>query len=59
MPMLAEWNRPAAGIEIVGNNLVLILAYGESRDAPDDHIFIYDWKSGVLKMVLARVALRY
>jgi hypothetical protein len=34
--------------------LVLILTFGGSRHTPDDHMFIYDWKSGVLKMVLNR-----
>ncbi|EKM77109.1 hypothetical protein AGABI1DRAFT_77888 [Agaricus bisporus var. burnettii JB137-S8] len=45
-----EWDRPALGIEIVGNNLVLILAYSDNNHKPDDRMFIYDWKSGVLKM---------
>jgi hypothetical protein len=57
MQMPPEWNRPAVGIEIVGNNLVLIITYGVSRRPPDDHMFIYDWKSGVLKMVLNHIYL--
>ncbi|XP_006455559.1 hypothetical protein AGABI2DRAFT_153436 [Agaricus bisporus var. bisporus H97] len=50
MQVELEWDRPALGIEIVGNNLVLILAYSDNHHKPDDRMIIYDWKSGVLKM---------
>ncbi|KAF7762341.1 hypothetical protein Agabi119p4_8934 [Agaricus bisporus var. burnettii] len=49
MQVELEWDRPALGIEIVGNNLVLILAYRDNHHKPDDRMIIYDWKSGVLK----------
>lgn len=49
--MQTEWERPAVGIEIVGNNLVLILAYHDNPHKPDDCVFVYEWKSGTLKMV--------
>ncbi|EKM79712.1 hypothetical protein AGABI1DRAFT_59449 [Agaricus bisporus var. burnettii JB137-S8] len=50
MQVEVDWGRPTVGIEIVGNNLVLILAYSDSHHRPDDRIFIYDWKHGALKM---------
>ena len=45
------WQQPAAGIEIVGDNLVLILTYYTHEGHPDDQVFIYKWKTGELKMV--------
>ena len=46
--MTAEWDDPTVGIEIIGDNLVLILSF---ERLPDDQIFIYEWKTGVLKTV--------
>ncbi|KDR70836.1 hypothetical protein GALMADRAFT_254444 [Galerina marginata CBS 339.88] len=50
-----EWDRPASRIEIVGDHLVLVL-YFPNADAqltlapPDDQVYIWDWKTGVLKL---------
>jgi hypothetical protein len=44
-------SRPAIGIEIVGDNLVLILSDYRNRHQPDDRLYIYEWKTGKLKMV--------
>lgn len=44
-------SRPAIGIEIVGDNLVLILSDYVNRNQPDDRLYIYEWKTGKLKMV--------
>ncbi len=46
-----RWERPAVGIEIVGDNLVLILAYKQNPYKPDDQVFVYEWKTGRMKMV--------
>ncbi|KXN81081.1 hypothetical protein AN958_06125 [Leucoagaricus sp. SymC.cos] len=45
-----RWERPAVGIEVVGDNLVLILAYYEHPSKPDDQVFVYNWKTAKLKM---------
>ncbi|TFK29473.1 hypothetical protein FA15DRAFT_582146 [Coprinopsis marcescibilis] len=50
---------PAIGIEIVGDNLVLILTHHRSRQRPDDHVFVYEWKTGKLKMSMAAPYLSY
>ena len=49
--VVTPWQRPAIGIEIVGDNLVLILTHYGHPAAPDDQVFIYQWKTGNLKMV--------
>lgn len=49
--MNTRWEKPAVGIEIVGDNLVLILAYYEHPHKPDDQVFVYEWRTGKLKMV--------
>ncbi|XP_006463004.1 hypothetical protein AGABI2DRAFT_186799 [Agaricus bisporus var. bisporus H97] len=59
MQVEVDWGRPTVGIEIVGNNLVLILAYSDSHHRPDDRIFIYDWKHGALKMVIQHTYICY
>jgi len=48
--MSTEWKKPSVGIEIVGENLVLILSHTNAWK-PDNRIFIYEWKTGVLKVV--------
>ena len=48
--MNTEWEKPSVGIEIVGENLVLILSH-TNEWRPDNRIFIYEWKTGVLKVV--------
>jgi hypothetical protein len=45
------WKKPAIGIEIVGDNLVLILFYHRNEAAPDDRVFIFEWKTAVTKTV--------
>lgn len=47
----SRWEKPALGIEIVGDNLVLILTFYNNPMRPDDQIFVYEWKTGVLKTV--------
>lgn len=48
----SEYARPGIGIEIVGDNLVLILSYQRDRNATfPDRLFVFDWRSGVLKTV--------
>ncbi|TEB26755.1 hypothetical protein FA13DRAFT_1010701 [Coprinellus micaceus] len=49
----SEYARPGIGIEIVGDNLVLILSYQRDRNATlPDRLFVFDWRSGVLKTSL-------
>ncbi|KDR70828.1 hypothetical protein GALMADRAFT_102895 [Galerina marginata CBS 339.88] len=56
----AEWARPAIGIEIVGDHLVLVLYYPNAHLAPpDDQIYIWDWKTGVLKLSFTAPARTY
>ncbi|KDR77919.1 hypothetical protein GALMADRAFT_94412 [Galerina marginata CBS 339.88] len=43
-----ESENASVGIEIVGDNLILILSFPGMRQQ-DDCIFIYEWKTGVLK----------
>ena len=47
----SQWERPAIGMEIVGDRLVLILTYRREHWAPDDLIFVYDWRNAVQTMV--------
>ncbi|KAH9476481.1 hypothetical protein JR316_0010393 [Psilocybe cubensis] len=47
--MSSPWEKPAIGIEIVGENLVLILTF-INRGRTDDRVFIYDWMSDVVKV---------
>ena len=47
----SPWDRPKIGIEIVGDRLVLILAYHSNPWTPDDHVFVYDWRNAVQTMV--------
>jgi len=49
--VVTPWQRPAIGIEIVGDNLVLILTHYGHPAIPDDQVFVYQWKTGNLKMV--------
>ena len=48
--MNTEWEKPSIGTEIVGENLVLVLSH-TNRWRPDDRIFIYEWKTGVPKVM--------
>jgi hypothetical protein len=43
--------RPAIGIEIVGDNLALITSHYDNPFDPDDDLYVFDWKTGVLKLV--------
>ncbi|KIM37681.1 hypothetical protein M413DRAFT_448215 [Hebeloma cylindrosporum] len=47
--MNTEWEKPSIVIEIVGENLVLILSHTNGW-RPDNRIFIYEWKTGLLKV---------
>ncbi|KAF9553352.1 hypothetical protein CPC08DRAFT_822345 [Agrocybe pediades] len=42
--------KPAVGIEIVGEHLVLILCYYTPGNNLEDNIFVYEWKTGMVKM---------
>ncbi|KAF6754717.1 hypothetical protein DFP72DRAFT_898601 [Ephemerocybe angulata] len=48
---------PAVGLEIVGENLVLIVSHRPDEMAygarPEDRVLVYEWRTGVLKMSLA------
>ncbi|PPQ97316.1 hypothetical protein CVT26_006634 [Gymnopilus dilepis] len=46
--MNAQWEKPAVGIETVGDNLVLILTFS-TQQRPEDRVFIYEWKTNTLK----------
>ena len=48
--MNTEYAKPSVGIEIVGANLVPILSHANGW-RPYNRIFIYEWKTGVLKVV--------
>ena len=48
--MNTEQEKPSIGMEIVGENLVLVLSNTNGRRL-DNRIFIYEWKTGVLKVV--------
>ncbi|KAF8889540.1 hypothetical protein CPB84DRAFT_1785452 [Gymnopilus junonius] len=45
-----EWHKPAVGIEIVGEHLVLVLHY--HFESVEDRVYVWEWKTGVLKMGL-------
>jgi hypothetical protein len=47
--MNTEWEKPSLGIERVGDNLVLILSHMNGW-RPDHHMFIYKWKTRLLKV---------
>ena len=47
----SRWQKPAIGIEIVGDRLVLILTYRDNDSMPDDLVFVYDWRKAVQTMV--------
>ncbi|KAF8889542.1 hypothetical protein CPB84DRAFT_1849340 [Gymnopilus junonius] len=44
------WQPPAVGIEIVGEHLVLVLHYHSA--STEDRVYVWEWKTGVLKMSL-------
>ncbi|KAF9449346.1 hypothetical protein P691DRAFT_728064 [Macrolepiota fuliginosa MF-IS2] len=48
-----ELGEPWAGVECVGDNLVLVLWDGIGIHAPDDQVYVYEWKTGELKMRLS------
>ena len=48
--MNTEWEKPSIGMEIVGENLVLVISHTNGW-RPHNRIFIYEWKTGVLKVV--------
>ena len=49
--LTSEWDRPAIGVEIVGDRLVLILSFHHNPWLPDDRVFVYDWRNAEVKMV--------
>ncbi len=38
-------------MEIVGSTLVLIVSHYNPMTTPEDHMYVYDWKQGLLKAV--------
>ncbi|TFK41206.1 hypothetical protein BDQ12DRAFT_679076 [Crucibulum laeve] len=50
----SRWERPAIGIEIVGEYLVLIITHSNNPWRPDSQFFVYEWKTGTLKLKLSR-----
>ncbi|KAF8961935.1 hypothetical protein BDZ97DRAFT_1826703, partial [Flammula alnicola] len=51
--MNSVYEKPAIGIEIVGDNLVLVLFYHRNDASPPDRVFIYDWRTAVVKTSFA------
>lgn len=47
----SEWARPAINMEISGDNLALIVTHFLPNHLPQDRFYVYEWKTGVLKMV--------
>ncbi|KAF9441393.1 hypothetical protein P691DRAFT_715188 [Macrolepiota fuliginosa MF-IS2] len=46
----AEFEKPWITSECTGDNLVLVLCDLSGRIKPDDEMYIYDWKTGELKL---------
>ncbi|KAF9448585.1 hypothetical protein P691DRAFT_800519 [Macrolepiota fuliginosa MF-IS2] len=47
-----EFGQPWAAAECIGDNLVLILRDNLSGYTPDDEVYVFEWKTGKLKMRL-------
>lgn len=47
----SQWIHPSVSIGVVGDTLALLTAYYDNESRPEDDIYIFDWKAGVLKMV--------
>lgn len=52
--MDSPWSQLEVAVEIVGDNLALVITYPSNEDRPADHLYIYEWKTGAVKMVSAR-----
>ncbi|KAJ7481665.1 hypothetical protein FB451DRAFT_1236783 [Mycena latifolia] len=54
----SSWGRPNVILEVVGDYLVFVEWYrlsriGEQREMlPDDHVYVYEWRTGKLRMKL-------
>ncbi|KAF8151338.1 hypothetical protein B0H34DRAFT_677990 [Crassisporium funariophilum] len=48
--MKVRWEKPAVGIEIVGDHLVLVITFHNNPFRPEDRVFVWEWMTGVLKM---------
>ncbi|KAF8063143.1 hypothetical protein FPV67DRAFT_1782712 [Lyophyllum atratum] len=48
-----RWPRPSIGIEIVGDNLALITNHFLGHQRPRDTFYVFDWKTGALKMKIS------
>ncbi|KAF9464318.1 hypothetical protein BDZ94DRAFT_1308099 [Collybia nuda] len=46
----SRWARPSAFIIIVGDALALITAHYDNPSDPDDDLYVFDWKTGALKV---------
>ena len=42
---------PSIYLEIVGDNLILVVTYTNEREGPTDFCGVYEWRTGVMKMV--------
>jgi hypothetical protein len=48
----SSWGSPHIILEIVGDHLVFVVGYAlvEGDVQPDDHVYVYEWKTGKLKL---------
>lgn len=42
---------PCISVGISGDTLALVITYHSDPPHPEDNVYIFDWKAGVLKMV--------
>ncbi|KAJ7216533.1 hypothetical protein GGX14DRAFT_696323 [Mycena pura] len=46
----SSWGLPHIILEIVGDNLIFIVGFNFGPDQPEDHVYVYEWRTGVQKM---------
>ncbi|KAJ7662067.1 hypothetical protein DFH06DRAFT_1191362 [Mycena polygramma] len=48
----SSWGLPNVILEIVGDHLVFVVVYAYSTNEvrPEDHVYVYEWKTGKLKL---------
>lgn len=47
----SPWVHPFISIGIVGDTLALLTNCHDDESNPEDDLYIFDWKAGILKMV--------
>lgn len=52
--MDSPWLQLEVAVEIIGDNLALVVTYPSNEYRPTDHLFIYKWRTGTVKMVSLR-----